>query len=265
MVTFGPWRGPLRCVVFDVDDTLYLERDYVRSGFRAVEAHLVAHHGVCGFFERAWRAFERGVRGHTFDEVLPVLGLDPTPRLVEELVAVYRGHAPAIALLPDARAALDAARGAGLAVAVVTDGPEPSQAAKVDALGLTRWADPIVLTARLGTGFGKPHPRAFELVEEESGCRGAACLYVADNPAKDFAGPKRLGWRTLRIRRPQGLHAAVRSGEDVDEEADSLAPLASSLRAADLPVAGRASGGAEGSGVLVKGKADGAEPGRGTT
>src|SRR5207302_9076607 len=24
------------CVVFDIDDTLYLERDYVRSGFRAV-------------------------------------------------------------------------------------------------------------------------------------------------------------------------------------------------------------------------------------
>ncbi len=230
MVAVEARRGPLCCVVFDVDDTLYLERDYVRSGFRAVDAHLRERHGAGGFFERAWAAFERGVRRRTFDEVLPALGLEPSEAMIGELVEVYRSHHPEISLLPDALDALRAAREAGFAVAVVTDGPEASQAAKVEALGLTRWADPIVLTARLGTGFAKPHPRAFERVQAHSGCRGAACLYVADNPAKDFAGPKRLGWRTLRVRRPGGLHAAAPSGGDVDETVDSLCALASSWR-----------------------------------
>ena len=30
--------------------------------------------------------------------------------------------------------------------------------------------------------------------------------FLADNPAKDFQAPDALGWRTLRIRRPGGLH-----------------------------------------------------------
>ena len=222
----------VRCVVFDVDDTLYLERDYVRSGFRAVDAHLRERHGAAGFFERAWAAFEQGVRGRTFDEVLPQLGLSPGRELIAELVEVYRRHRPQIDLLPDARAALEAARRAGWAVAVVTDGPMASQSAKVAALGLARWADPVVLTAALGEGFGKPHPRAFRLVVERIGCRGEQCVYLADNPAKDFAGPKGLGWRTVRVRRPGGLHAAAPGGPDVDEVWEDLLPLVAG--AADL-------------------------------
>ncbi len=217
--------SPSCAVVFDVDDTLYLERDYVRSGFRAVDAHLREHHGTAGFFERAWAAFERGLRGRTFDEVLPQLGLSPDHELIAELVDVYRRHRPQIDLLPDARAALDAARQAGWAVAVVTDGPRASQSAKVEALGLSRWAEPVVLTAALGEGFGKPHPRAFRLVEERTGCRGAQCVYLADNPHKDFAGPKGLGWRTVRLRRPGGLHVAAPGGADVDEVWEDLLPL----------------------------------------
>ena len=40
------------CVVFDVDDTLYLERDYVRSGFRAVGVWASRWLGLSGFAER---------------------------------------------------------------------------------------------------------------------------------------------------------------------------------------------------------------------
>ena len=53
-------------VVFDLDDTLYLERDYVRSGFRAVDAWL-ASRGILGFFGEAWANFENGLRGKAFD------------------------------------------------------------------------------------------------------------------------------------------------------------------------------------------------------
>ena len=50
----------IRCVAFDVDDTLYLERDYVRSGFRAVAERVRRDHGLEGFFEGAWDAFSSG-------------------------------------------------------------------------------------------------------------------------------------------------------------------------------------------------------------
>jgi putative hydrolase of the HAD superfamily len=214
------------CIVFDIDDTLYLERDYVRSGFTAVDRWLRTNHGVAGFLEEAWDAFVRGSRGTIFDNVLEELGLERD--LVETLVRVYRLHRPAIALLPDARACLDRLRDR-VTLAAVSDGPVESQRAKAETLDLLGWLATIVYTAELEPGLGKPHPRAFEIVEERTGCHGTDCVYVADNPSKDFAGPKSLGWGTVRVRRALGLHHGVHSDDDVDLELVDLAGLERTL------------------------------------
>ena len=42
--------GGIRMAVFDLDDTLFLEQDYIRSGFLAVEAAT----GFRGFAATAW-------------------------------------------------------------------------------------------------------------------------------------------------------------------------------------------------------------------
>ena len=213
----------VRCVVFDIDDTLYLERSYVRSGFRSV-SDLLALQGVTGFADVAWELFCDGVRGDVFDRALARLGVRPAPDLVAELVRAYREHEPRISLLPDARRALEAAVSAG-PVAVVSDGPLASQRAKARALSLSTWARPVVLTADDCPDEPKPSPRAFQMVEGAVDLRGDACAYVADNPHKDFAGPRALGWLTVRVRRDLSLHAAVDSGQDVDVEVPDLADL----------------------------------------
>jgi len=205
-------------VVFDIDDTLYLERDYVRSGFTAVER---AAAGLPpDFASLAWELFESGRRGDIFDAALEHHA-DATAR-IPELVEIYRSHLPTIRPLPDAATALDVVR-RDTAIAVVTDGPATSQRAKAAALGLSWLGPQLVLTADLGPSFGKPHPRAFELIEERTGVGGNRAVYVADNPAKDFGGPRSLGWSTVRIRRPGSLHEAVDSGDDVDVEVVDLA------------------------------------------
>lgn len=212
-----------RCVTFDLDDTLYLEREYVRSGFGAADAWVRQELGVEGFGDRAWAAFTRGVRGTIFDTALRGAGIEPTPEIVGSLVACYRAHDPAIAMLADARRCVE--RFGHLALAVVSDGPFESQRAKARVLGAHHWAQLVVLTADLDVGLGKPHPRAFEMVEETTGCGAQQCVYVADNPAKDFAGPVSLGWRTVRVRRPGSLHEAMASGTDVDIEIKDLDDL----------------------------------------
>jgi putative hydrolase of the HAD superfamily len=198
------------CVVFDIDDTLYLERDYVKSGFEAVGCWAAKQLEIDGFAERCWNSFLEGSRRSIFDEVLAGLGKEPTVELVSDMVDVYRTHAPAIALAGDAAEALKAISGTA-SISVISDGPVASQSRKVDALGLRSLAAPIVLTGLLGAEFGKPHPRGFERVEQ---CIPAGIyLYVADNPLKDFAAPKRLGWVTVRVRRAGGLHYAVENSE----------------------------------------------------
>jgi putative hydrolase of the HAD superfamily len=222
------------CVVFDIDDTLYLEREYVRSGFRSVGEWVRRHLGIEDFTELACQAFERGVRRSTFNQVLKQRGIEPDPELIARLVDVYRAHQPDIELEADALTCLEALKGR-VALASVTDGPLRSQEAKAATLDLARWMEPIVFTEELGSGFGKPHRRGFELVEKSVDCFGARCLYIADNPAKDFLGPKSLGWRTIRVRREEGLHAAVGSGPDVDAEMPDLGGLSGLIRSLDGP------------------------------
>ncbi len=164
----GDTAGGRRLVVLDIDDTLYLERDYVRSGFAAVGAWARDELGVDDLGDRAWAAFEAGVRRTIFDEALAGSGVDVTDDLVPRLVEVYRSHAPTIELLTDARDWLDGLA-PHVALAVVTDGPLASQQAKAEALLLSRWADLIVFTETLGPGRGKPHPAAFEQLEREVG------------------------------------------------------------------------------------------------
>jgi len=211
------------CAVFDVDDTLYLEREYVRSGFAAVGTWARTNVGLVDVEESAWRAFVGGQRGRVFDTVLEAHGIRDAD-LVASMVEVYRRHQPDIALEPDARRCLEALR-PRMPLAVVTDGPATSQRAKISALGLPELASIVVVTDELGPGRGKPHPLAFETVEQAIGVDGSRCTYVADNPAKDFAAPRSLGWRTVRVRRAGGLHAAAPSSDDVDIEVDDLRDL----------------------------------------
>jgi putative hydrolase of the HAD superfamily len=194
------------CAVFDIDDTLYLERDYVHSGFEAVGRWAAKWLHIEDFAERCWSSFEAAQRGSIFDDVLRESGKQPTTELVSALVEVYRTHTPSITLAADASEALHAILFTA-SVAIVSDGPAVSQSRKVDALGLGSFAAPIVLTEILGAEFRKPHPRAFEQVEQRR--PAGVYLYIADNPLKDFAGPKQLGWITVRVRRPSGLHYGV--------------------------------------------------------
>lgn len=198
------------CAVFDIDDTLYLERDYVQSGFEAVGRWVCRGVGIEDFADRCWSSFLAGQRRSIFDGVLRESGKQPTAELVSALVEVYRTHTPTIALAADASEALSSISRTA-SIAVVSDGPVVSQSRKVDALGLGSIAAPIVLTEVLGSRFCKPHPRAFELVAQ---CQPADIyLYVADNPLKDFAAPKQLGWITIRVRRPGGLYYAEENTE----------------------------------------------------
>lgn len=221
----------LNTIVLDLDDTLYLERDYVRSGIAAVGDWMRKRRGVVGFAAVAQSLWDAGQRGRLFDATLSGLGLQPDRALIEALVVTYRSHRPDICLAPDAAQFLGDPLGCRLAL--VTDGPPIAQQRKIEALRLDRAGiDPLIRTGVWGDGFGKPHPRAFRMIEARHGCSGGQLVYVADNPAKDFLGPRALGWRTIQIDRAGAVHPRVAPSERHRADATitaltELAPLVS--------------------------------------
>ena len=214
-------------VVFDMDDTLYLERDYVKSGFQAVAA-VVAGAKVSeeDAFALLWGHFEAGTRGTTFNELLaryPELG---ESFAISDLVSVYREHAPTIDLLPAMKALLLELRAKDVPLGVITDGPYVSQRAKADALNVERYADCVILTDTWGKEFWKPHPKAFEEASKVLKVSPENLIYIGDNPSKDFHAPAQLGWQSVRLRLREQLRFDHDYGEyRPTQEATSVAEL----------------------------------------
>lgn len=194
-------------VVFDMDDTLYPEADFVRSGHRAVAERAWADLGV-DIEPELRRRFAAGQRGDLMSAVLADLGV-ATPGedyVGRVLVPAYREHLPAIRPHVETIPVLTALRARGHRLALLSDGWAAVQRRKLEALGLTPFFDEIVITDELGREAWKPSPIGFERILGALGVTGAQALYVSDNPLKDFAGPHLLGMRTVRVIRPGTEH-----------------------------------------------------------
>ena len=217
----------IRAVVFDLDDTLYPEREFAFGGLEAV-ARWLTQRMACPFdpARRMRELFDTEHRPRVFDQLLRELGAGPTRSWIEQMVECYRNHQPRIALYPDAEEALTRWSGR-FCLALISDGPLPVQRSKVQALNLESRLDRIILTDAWGLEYWKPHPRAFREIEAVWGVRGNACVYVADNPGKDFLAPRQLGWQTVQVIRPGAVHADAipPPGGQADRVVSSLSDL----------------------------------------
>jgi putative hydrolase of the HAD superfamily len=120
------------------------------------------------------------------------------------MIECYRMHIPQIEFHPDARAAIHAWRGR-FRLGLISDGTLAMQQAKVKALGLDPLLDEIILTGQWGPAYGKPHARAFELMETRLNLHAQALVYIADNCGNDFVAPRQWAGETCGVRRPWNL------------------------------------------------------------
>ncbi|TFC29349.1 HAD family hydrolase [Cryobacterium sp. TMT1-3] len=213
----------IKLVVFDMDDTLFLERTYVESGFRAVGEMLARDYNLTTFFDPAWNRFQLGERGDIFDSVLGPERQALPNDIVQRCVETYRNHEPKIELLTDSLTFLRDCQ-SNYQTALVTDGPAKSQRAKVRILDLDHYIQRIIVTDEHGKGWAKPALTAFEVLQEWANVPGVECVYIGDNPKKDFVAARALGWKTIRVRRAGGLHAQAETDVDAEFEVPDLMP-----------------------------------------
>jgi putative hydrolase of the HAD superfamily len=180
-------------VAFDLDDTLYKEVDFVTSGFAAVAEHLRSS-GRDSVLQdllqlRAARVadiFGAVIEKHDLADAFSK----------DELLEIYRFHAPTVSLADDAVLALGALRQRGVALALISDGRSRTQRNKLQALGVSQHFDPIVISEEIGSE--KPAEANYRAVMTRH--PGKRYAYAADNTSKDFITPRRLGWTTFCLR-----------------------------------------------------------------
>ncbi len=203
-------EGPVRVVAFDLDDTLYPERDFALGALAAAGDAL---DGLLGRPTGAAQVFldvlaQQGPF-RVFDAGLARLGVPRTPDVIARLVAAFRNHDPVLRPFDGAPDLLADLHGRGAVLALVTDGPPDLQRRKWAALGLAPRFEAVVFTGDVdGRPYPKPAPEAFREVERRTGRAGREIVYAGNHPAKDFPAPDLLGWRTVRARFPGGFHEA---------------------------------------------------------
>jgi putative hydrolase of the HAD superfamily len=179
-------------ILFDLDDLLYKEFDFMRSGFWSI-AKMIDSDEPKRLFRMMMAQYFLGNK--VLDWLCKdYLGEDKKVSF-ESLLTVYRDHKPDISLTVEARDLLDALKKNGNKIGILTDGRSITQRNKIEALHLNRWVDLICISEECG--FEKPSQEPFLQVMSRMQCE--RFVYMADNFNKDFVAPNKLGWRTIAL------------------------------------------------------------------
>ena len=223
----------IKCIVFDMDDTLYDEIDYYRSGFMVVSRTVSGDFGLesKAVFQSLWEVFNSGNHKNTFDTVLEKFSISFNSEYIQKLVDVLRCHKPDINLPSESRVVLEDLK-TRYKLGLITDGWLPAQELKVKALELEKFFNCIVYTEMLGREYWKPSPAGFKKLLAELCVTADQSVYVGDNLEKDFLAPNQMGFKTIRVVRERRIHfgKAPSSQAEAHYEIDSISKLPDLLK-----------------------------------
>jgi len=201
-------------LIFDLDDTLYSEKLYAISGFKAVAKYVFSTYRipVSESMDILLKSLEQGERATAFQNL--IISNNLPKESLRRLIAVYRKHQPDIQLDVDAEKVLN--RYANTHKYVVTDGNKIVQRKKINALKLDKYLQCSLITHSFGLIASKPSTYCFQKIKEIEKVGWEDLVYIGDDPKKDFVNLKPLGVTTIRVLR--GRYAEIEVSEEFEAE-----------------------------------------------
>lgn len=173
-----------KIIVFDLDDTLYKEIDFLKSAYKEIAFLIDKSQGEILYNEMILYYYKgENVFKHV-SETYPHY-------TIEILLKIYREHYPSISLSCEEWNVLSKLKTRAI-TGLITDGRSLTQRNKIKALGLNDYFDKIVISEEMG--YSKPDDRLFKEFNKHSVSR---YFYIGNDTAKDFVTPNRLGWTTI--------------------------------------------------------------------
>lgn len=168
-------------VVFDLDDTLFAEMNFVRSSYR----ELSSRYGLY--------LYDKMLKASSVREAFDLIEAD-----IHEILTVYRHHKPSLKLPSSSLFALNALARAGYRIGIISDGRSVTQRNKIKAFGLYKFVDPRLVMISEEIGSDKLSGEAVRKITDIA--KDTSYLYIGDNPLKDFFAPKQAGWTTILVK-----------------------------------------------------------------
>lgn len=221
----------IQAILFDLDDTLYDEMQFVMSGFKAVSSNISKSNNIEQkvVYQMLLDVQEEHGRGKTFDIVLKKLSLYDE-KLTSKLVEVYRTHKPNLFLYPEVSTVLSNLRKQGYKLGIITDGNVEVQRKKIDALKIKDFFDCMIFSDEYGIEKQKPDPLPYQKAMEKLEASTNETVYIGDNPYKDFISARKLGIFTIRIMRGQYKNIKLRKEYESDCQIQNLEDISNIIK-----------------------------------
>jgi len=186
-------------IVFDLDDTLFKEIDFVKSAYVYINSYINSRFNI-----DLSKNIKKCLSGEINFFNLINSKLYPDQNFpIEKYLELYRFHYPEIKLSKDTSVFFEKILSHNIEFSIITDGRSISQRNKIKALGLYDLVKNIIISEE--TGFEKPHLNNFKILNRIYSNK--KLIYIADNTSKDFLAPNSLNWNTIcLINNGQNIH-----------------------------------------------------------
>lgn len=205
----------IKAIIFDLDDTLISEKEYIKSGFREVSRKISYENNIefDKVFKKMIKLFEES-SNEVFNRVLDSFEIKYTKEKISELIKTYREHIPDIKFFDDVIPTIKKLKSNGYKIGIITDGYKETQVRKIEVLHCEKWFDEIIITDEIGRAFWKPHEKPYKLIAKKLNLKLEEIAYVGDNVNKDFITANKLGIMTIFIERIGAIYKC----EDMEQE-----------------------------------------------
>lgn len=197
----------IKVVIFDLDDTLVMERYFAFSAFDEISKIVEPIFNDTALnISKKMKTFYKKNTANVFDNVFISYNQELKKEYKEHLIEVYRNHLPKINMSTSNISTLKRIKKKGIKLGIITDGFKTSQRNKIIALKLDKYIDFIIITDELGPEFWKPSTLSFELMKEKFGVSFHEMVYVGDNINKDFIAPNSLSMISVMMKSKDGVY-----------------------------------------------------------
>jgi putative hydrolase of the HAD superfamily len=178
-------------IVFDLDDTLYKEIDFVKSSYIYINNFINKRYKI-DLSSEIESCLKHKI---SFYDCVKIKFPEVKDFTLQKYLELYRFHCPSISLSADVSAFISKILEFNLEFSIITDGRSISQRNKIESLGISQIVKNVIVSEE--TGYEKPHLNNFKLLNEIYPDKNF--VYIADNTSKDFLAPNILKWDSICI------------------------------------------------------------------
>lgn len=183
--------------VFDLDDTLYSEIDYLKSAFKYI-ASSIEPESFTQLYDEMFSIYKSG--GNTFEYIIK--NFKKKNYTKEYLLNLYRSHFPQIELKEGVLEMLDKIKEKKGKIGIITNGRSITQRNKIKSLGLEPFIDITIISEEIG--FEKPNEMVYKDFLKMNSIY--QFYYFGDNLTNDFITPRSQGWCCVGVINEYSIH-----------------------------------------------------------